>query len=134
MCKLFVIEKLIITECMAGYYGKDCLKQCSTSCASSCNRISGHCDHGCKPGWAGNACNKKISIYIHIPHKDRVDCCLPTIITPNAKKTQYIVANIITMLKLSNGFISRSSNPSVSQKYYFFYLDTCQVFFRKMHL
>lgn len=90
MCKLFVIEKLIITECMAGYYGKDCLKQCSTSCASSCNRISGHCDHGCKPGWAGNACDKKISIYINIPHKDRVDCCLPTIITPNAKKKKPI--------------------------------------------
>lgn len=39
------------------------------------------------------------------------------------------------MLKLSNGFISRSSNPSISEKYYslnnFFYLDTCQVIFEK---
>lgn len=37
------------------------------------------------------------------------------------KKQQYIVANIITMLKLSNGFISRSSNPSISEKYYSLY-------------
>lgn len=73
MCKSLIIEKLIITECMAGYYGKECLKQCSTSCSSSCDRISGHCDDGCKLGWAGNACDKKISIYIS--HSDCVDCC-----------------------------------------------------------
>lgn len=64
MCKLFVIEKLIIIECMVGYYGKDCLKQCSISCVLSCNRILGYCDYGCKLGWVGNVCDKKISIYI----------------------------------------------------------------------
>lgn len=47
-------------ECMIGYYGNNCSNKCSTTCnvAERCDKISGRCDGGCKPGWTGNTCDQ----------------------------------------------------------------------------
>lgn len=51
-----------IAECQFGSYGKDCTGRCSVNCyyTSRCNRFTGHCTDGCKAGWTGNTCDKRI--------------------------------------------------------------------------
>lgn len=46
--------------CVSGYYGKNCSNQCSINCdmASSCDKLTGECDRGCKPGWSGIHCDQ----------------------------------------------------------------------------
>lgn len=55
-------------ECQQGYYGRDCTGRCSVNCyhTSRCDRFSGHCNEGCKPGWAGNTCDQR-KILSHSP-------------------------------------------------------------------
>lgn len=45
--------------CSTGYFGIDCSRQCSKNCieTNKCDRLSGQCDNGCKPGWKGGTCN-----------------------------------------------------------------------------
>lgn len=57
-----VFEKLfikIILECWFGYYGENCMNQCSLNCnvIRRCDRFIGSCDGGCKLGWIGNICS-----------------------------------------------------------------------------
>lgn len=63
------IYKYVLVECHAGFYGKDCMNQCSVNCnvTSLCNKFTGKCDGGCKPGWTGPACNfsKKLSGFVN---------------------------------------------------------------------
>lgn len=49
-----------VVGCPAGFYGTNCSKQCSVNCAvtNSCDRFTGRCDGGCKPGWKGLYCNE----------------------------------------------------------------------------
>lgn len=54
-------KKLIIfLECSQGMYGSGCLKKCSKHCLydDKCNRTTGTCDAGCKPGYKGALCDK----------------------------------------------------------------------------
>lgn len=46
-------------ECPPGYYGNDCRYQCSLNCyvTSACEKFTGQCIGGCKPGWTGIKCN-----------------------------------------------------------------------------
>lgn len=62
---MYIMYKIIIVECMIGYYGKDCLNQCSIICnvIIGCDKILGCCDGGCKLGWIGNICDQMISMY-----------------------------------------------------------------------
>lgn len=48
------------TECDDGTYGYDCLNNCSGHCLNDthCNKQTGHCDGGCKPGYTNDDCNK----------------------------------------------------------------------------
>lgn len=63
---MYVTHKITIVECMIGYYGKNCSNKCSTTCnvAERCDKITGRCDGGCKPGWTGNTCDQMKSVYI----------------------------------------------------------------------
>eukprot|EP00105_Crassostrea_gigas_P046560 XP_019930708.1 PREDICTED: uncharacterized protein LOC105347850 [Crassostrea gigas] len=48
-------------ECRFGHYGRNCMNTCSKSCivTNKCNRMTGVCDGGCKPGWAGITCDQR---------------------------------------------------------------------------
>lgn len=46
-------------ECDANYFGKNCEEMCSVTC-NGCNRKTGICDTGCKPGWRDVYCHKGI--------------------------------------------------------------------------
>lgn len=50
-----------IIECSAGYFGVECSNKCSKNCIEThkCDRFSGKCDNGCKPGWKGDTCNDR---------------------------------------------------------------------------
>lgn len=51
---------MLFVECMLGNYGKNCIYKCNTQCivSNQCNRFTGHCNGGCKQGWAGNMCDQ----------------------------------------------------------------------------
>uniref|UniRef100_A0A8W8NUC7 Multiple epidermal growth factor-like domains 10 n=1 Tax=Magallana gigas TaxID=29159 RepID=A0A8W8NUC7_MAGGI len=46
--------------CESGYYGQNCINQCSINCNvfKICDRVTGKCYFGCKPGWSGNTCDQ----------------------------------------------------------------------------
>ena len=48
------------TECDDGKYGTGCVMTCG-QCADGlqCNKSTGVCETGCKPGWEGRFCNEK---------------------------------------------------------------------------
>lgn len=45
-------------DCPNGQFGKDCMNSCSENCieTSRCDRFTGQCEGGCKPGWTGTTC------------------------------------------------------------------------------
>ena len=51
---------LIFSECRDGAYGYSCVNNCSGHCMndSPCNKQTGHCDKGCKPGYTNAFCRK----------------------------------------------------------------------------
>lgn len=46
-------------ECPIGTFGSDCGHNCSGHCIDDipCNRTTGRCDSGCKPGYTGELCD-----------------------------------------------------------------------------
>lgn len=50
---------LIVTECGEGSFGYNCTNNCSGHCLhnSPCNKQTGHCDGGCRPGYTNADCN-----------------------------------------------------------------------------
>ena len=44
-----------------GTYGNNCVHNCSGNCLddSPCNRQTGQCDMGCKPGYTNALCNER---------------------------------------------------------------------------
>lgn len=50
-----------VVVCEFGYYGKNCSNECSTNCdmVSSCDKVTGECDRGCKTGLRGIHCNQR---------------------------------------------------------------------------
>ena len=51
-------NRLCVVVCDFGYYGLQCLQECSTFCNRSrnCHHVTGFCIDGCKSGWQGNEC------------------------------------------------------------------------------
>lgn len=55
------MKPLSIIECKFGYYGKNCLNECSENCIvpKRCDMVTGQCDgEGCKPGWKPTTCDQ----------------------------------------------------------------------------
>ncbi|XP_061196028.1 receptor-type tyrosine-protein phosphatase epsilon-like [Saccostrea echinata] len=59
-CKAGWIGKFCNETCMFGYYGMECKSKCTGHCLddSSCNHISGKCEHGCEEGWIIPTCDQ----------------------------------------------------------------------------
>lgn len=53
--KVFLVE-----ECPPGTFGGVCEHNCTGHCLHdvTCNRTTGSCDQGCKPGYIGKLCEK----------------------------------------------------------------------------
>lgn len=51
---------LSILECKPGYYGTNCVNNCSENCnvPKRCDMVTGQCDDGCKPGWNPTTCDQ----------------------------------------------------------------------------
>ena len=49
---------LSLLECSDGQYGYNCVENCSLTCRDSgkCDKITGHCEGGCRAGWTGDMC------------------------------------------------------------------------------
>ena len=61
---LFMIQTISISflsACLVGFYGVNCLQNCSMTCGipGNCDRITGYCNGGCQRGWAGDRCEGK---------------------------------------------------------------------------
>lgn len=50
----------LFVECVEGWYGINCSKQCGGHCRDNivCHHVTGQCDKGCDAGWTGYFCNK----------------------------------------------------------------------------
>lgn len=50
----------IYIDCNDGTFGYNCTNNCSSHCLndSSCNKQTGQCDRGCKPGYTFDNCSK----------------------------------------------------------------------------
>lgn len=61
-----------IAECQPGYYGNNCTYICSRNCLHDyiCDRFTGHCKSGCKPGWAGDRCNQRKTQVLNLSNQD----------------------------------------------------------------
>ena len=51
---------LFYIECSVGFYGVNCLQNCSMACGipGNCDRITGYCHGGCQRGWTGVRCEE----------------------------------------------------------------------------
>ena len=51
---------VFLSECSVGFYGVNCLQNCSMTCGipGNCDRITGYCNDGCQRGWAGVSCEE----------------------------------------------------------------------------
>ena len=56
-----VLLKCMLTECPAGFYGRDCKENCSTKCIvpGSCDSMTGQCEGGCQAGWTQSKCDAR---------------------------------------------------------------------------
>ena len=53
------------TECPDGLFGKNCVKNCSMTCGDPgvCDKVTGHCNGSCLPGWEGDMCQNGNYLY-----------------------------------------------------------------------
>lgn len=81
---------LLVTGCYNGTYGYDCTNNCSGHCLnnSPCDKQTGHCDGGCKPGYSNDDCSKGKSKYqfLYIRRKKRCS----QFQNPNASSTNLL--------------------------------------------
>ena len=51
---------VFLSECSVGFYGVNCLQNCSMTCGlpGDCHRITGYCNGGCQRGWTGVMCEE----------------------------------------------------------------------------
>lgn len=63
-CSLFLTA---LKECGDGTYGYNCINNCSGHCLGDyhCNKETGRCDVGCKPGYTTDNCSKSNCIIIY---------------------------------------------------------------------
>ena len=59
--KMIIIYCFAVAVCEDGTFGYGCIKNCSGNCLeeSLCNKQTGHCEGGCKPGYTNALCNKR---------------------------------------------------------------------------
>lgn len=57
-----------IVACKDGTFGHGCINNCSGECAadSPCNKQTGHCNNGCKPGYTNDFCNKSTLSFVKV--------------------------------------------------------------------
>lgn len=57
----------MVTVCDNGTYGYNCTNTCSGHCLndSLCNKQTGQCDGGCKPGYTNNHCSESKLFFIY---------------------------------------------------------------------
>nr|XP_022294925.1 platelet endothelial aggregation receptor 1-like [Crassostrea virginica] len=57
-CSMGYKGEMCDLECPFGFYGHDCLENCSANCGVSrlCDRKTGNCMQACQTGWKGNRC------------------------------------------------------------------------------
>ncbi len=62
---------IMIPDCVGGWFGKNCLEECSGHCAGSqhCDVVDGHCPNGCQDWWSGDKCDTFIGRSINIHQK-----------------------------------------------------------------
>lgn len=84
------------SECDDGFFGPNCIEKCNTTCRN-CNKTSGICDKGCKPGWKGLYCQDGILC----------NCCL---YTPNGKFNWSHFQNCYHTMKMPNDECSLKDN------------------------
>lgn len=58
----YLYEYKFDVACNDGTFGHGCINNCSGQCVndSPCNKTTGHCDNGCKPGYTSAFCNKSM--------------------------------------------------------------------------
>lgn len=61
-------SNLFFTVCQHGYYGITCSLRCSKNCyvPSRCDRFTGKCVEGCKPGWRTDSCELSKRSFVRI--------------------------------------------------------------------
>lgn len=59
--KPFYITVNLFLECIDNFFGQNCKEICNVTC-KGCNRTTGICDTGCKPGWRDIYCHKGICL------------------------------------------------------------------------
>ena len=69
-CNIFTVVYYILTECSPGLYGENCQGFCSPNCRKTgvCDRVTGHCEGGCQPGWKGKICDTSKDVNSGIRH------------------------------------------------------------------
>ena len=61
LCFMFQTPLILyLSEFSLGFYGVNCLQNCSMTCGISgdCDRITGYCNGGCQRGWTGVSCEE----------------------------------------------------------------------------
>ncbi|XP_070201019.1 scavenger receptor class F member 1-like [Littorina saxatilis] len=57
---LINICEVQVWGCRDGLYGAECVEKCENCKGSDpCSAVSGHCPHGCQPGWQGDTCKQE---------------------------------------------------------------------------
>ena len=53
-----MIAYFLLTECVAGLFGNNCVENCSMYCGDPgiCDKITAHCNGSCLAGWEGEMC------------------------------------------------------------------------------
>lgn len=60
-CKKYDFKIILFSlACRIGFYGYNCSYQCRSNCfiENLCDRFTGYCTGGCKPGWTGQMCDQ----------------------------------------------------------------------------
>ena len=59
--EMMMIYCSAVAVCEDWTFGNDCINNCSGNCLddSPCNKQTGYCEGGCKPGYTNAVCNKR---------------------------------------------------------------------------
>ena len=58
--QILKITLILNLECESGRYGIDCNDTCGYCLHGNCNHVNGTCVDGCKNGYEGNLCKKRM--------------------------------------------------------------------------
>lgn len=70
----YSVMMVFYLECDENFFGINCKEQCYTNCVG-CNKKTGVCDTGCKPGWKGMSCQESKIYYGFIYTKLKMIYC-----------------------------------------------------------